>query len=777
MYRYSSVWGYMTLDSGMGMILNNTDKHNVSLICCELLIGIQELTELERTGQDPMEYFSLREPPSREDLQSHPGQPPNVKPSETTPAQPPRPQPVDSYQRYGPSQIENVPANQQTVPIQHYPPPIQRQPSPKHAVAPQQATEDSPKPLSMEIHTPPKIQDLPAPKLSGHTMPMTQTYQPTNIDQRQQHGSGYRQSPQNQGSGPIEPMPIVQTYPPTNIDQRQQQQQQHQQHGAGYRPSPQNQGSGPIEPMPTTQVYDPPNIDQRQQQQHGSGYRQSPQNQGSGPIEPMPTTQVYDPPNIDQRQQQQHASGYRPSPQNQGSGPIEPIPTTHTFSPTNIDQRQQHASGYRQSPQNQGSGPIEPIPTTHTFSPTNIDQRQQHASGYRQSPQNQGSGPIEPIPTTQTYQPTNIDQRQQQHGSGYRQPHSNQGSGPIEPMPTIQTFPPTNIEPKRSGSGSIQPFQTHGSSNMQQAFNPITTESTLQDQSNKQNISVQPRAQLRNYTPDPSHTVVPLQTHESKFYQSYQHSHQESSPSNTGYSQGPDPSIDPSHSYVQATNSPYKYGQIDISQPQQSTYAVVPPSSSRDPQLNRGQEISQLSDRNQQHGNPQRTQSGRIYAYEGQHPSYILIQEFENIHNICPNFTVHDQIPTCLVDLARNCLQLSAKDKFSNNLVGEIILTNLQKRKPIIEICKGIGWLAKYCMGIYLSGSQMEVSHLKVCIEYFITPPIVMVNFLFVFSRLEVVSREKLFLEYIYLLNYTPFLVTCLMNQITHITWKLTKLM
>ena len=665
--------GYIQLNSGLGMVLNIPERNDVTLVCCELLIGIQELNEIDRSGQDLMEYFGLRKPISRENL----GTAQSVQPAESGPGQPQRPQPLDRHQHQEPNRTDNVPVSQQTVPTQ---PPLQRQLSPLQAFAPQQAISVSPRPEEMEMHKPSNIQNLPAPKLSAHKT-FTETFPPTNIDRgRQQYGSGQMLPPPNRGSGPIKPTPITQKIPPINIDQRQQ-------YGSGQMP---NQGSGPIEPIPITQTIPPTNIDQRQL--YGSGPMPPPK-QGSGPIEPIPLTHTFPPTNIDQRQL--YGSGPMLPPK-QGSGTIEPTPIPQTIPPINIDRRQQYGSG--QMP-NQGSGLIEPIPITQTIPPTNIDQRQLYGSGPMPPPK-QGSGPIEPTPLTHTFPPTNIDRRQQ-YGSG-QMPPQNQGSGRIEHTPNTQRFAPTHIEPMQQASGPGQSFQAHGSSHMQ----ANNMESTLQGQMNQQNMSAHPQ----HYSSDPSLTVNPLES--TQIYQS-----------NPGYSRGHDPSIDPSlYSRNQGSNPPYGYGQVDVSQSHQSqnvSYpAAVNPGSFQNPQLNRGQDIPQTGDMNRQHNDPPRTQSGQLYAFQGQHPSYILILEFEKIRTICPNFNLLDQIPQRLVDLARNCLQLSAKDKFSNDLVGEIILTNLKRSIPIIDICQGLEWIAKYCMCIYLRHQHTEVVHLKVCVEY-----------------------------------------------------------
>ena len=692
--------GYTPLVSGLGMILNNPERHNSSLVCCELLIGIQEMTELERTGHDPMKYFNLLKPASRENLDV---------------------------------------AHQQTVQPEKHPPLVQIQHRNIPDVAPQQATNVSPG--SMEMQTASK--DLPAPKSHGH-MPTPQTFPPTNFERRQQHGSGQMPPPPNQGSAPIEPMPTPQTFPPTNIERRQQ-------HGSGQMKPP-NQGSAPIEPMPTPQTFPPTNIERRQQ--HGSG-QMLPPNQGSGPIEPMPTPQTFPPTNIEKRQQ--HGSGQMPPPPNQGSAPIEPMPTPQTFPPTNIERRQQHGSG-QMKPPNQGSAPIEPMPTPQTFPPTNIERRQQHGSG-QMKPPNQGSGPIEPMPTPQTFPPTNIERRQQhgsgqmlppnqgsapiepmptpqtfpptnierrqQHGSGQMLPPPNQGSGPIEPMPTTRTYASPNIEPMQHASGPGQPYQTHGSqmqpkqtpgepSTVTQTFNPGTIETSRM---NKQNVSGQ-----RGHHHDPSRTVnphEPTQVYDLPRQSPYPVSTQ----SNTGYSNVQDPSMGSSPAHGQGGKPPYGYKQGDLSQSHQSQNVPphVQPSSAQNLHVNRSQEISQSSDPNRQDNSPKRTQSGRLYAFEGQHPSFILLQDFENVHNMCPNFQLVDKIPAFLVDLARNCLQFSAKDKYSNDLVGEIILANLRSSIAITEICQGIEWLAKYCMCIYLRQPYTEVAYLKVCIKYFVT--------------------------------------------------------
>ena len=586
--------GYTPLVSGLGMILNNPERHNSSLVCCELLIGIQEMTELERTGHDPMKYFNLLKPASRENLDV---------------------------------------AHQQTVQPEKHPPLVQIQHRNIPDVAPQQATNVSPG--SMEMQTASK--DLPAPKSHGH-MPTPQTFPPTNFERRQQHGSGQMPPPPNQGSAPIEPMPTPQTFPPTNIERRQQ---------------------------------------------HGSGQMKPP---------------------------------------NQGSAPIEPMPTPQTFPPTNIERRQQHGSG-QMLPPNQGSGPIEPMPTPQTFPPTNIERRQQHGSG-QMLPPNQGSAPIEPMPTPQTFPPTNIERRQQ-HGSGQMLPPPNQGSGPIEPMPTTRTYASPNIEPMQHASGPGQPYQTHGSqmqpkqtpgepSTVTQTFSPGTIETSRM---NKQNVSGQ-----RGHHHDPSRTVnphEPTQVYDLPRQSPYPVSTQ----SNTGYSNVQDPPMGSSPAHGQGGKPPYGYKQGDLSQSHQSQNVPphVQPSSAQNLHVNRSQEISQSSDPNRQDNSPHRTQSGRLYAFEGQHPSFILLQDFENVHNMCPNFQLVDKIPAFLVDLARNCLQFSARDKFSNDLVGEIILANLRSSIAITEICQGIEWLAKYCMCIYLRQPYTEVAYLKVCIKYFVT--------------------------------------------------------
>ena len=138
--------GYIQLNSGLGMVLNIPERNDVTLVCCELLIGIQELNEIDRSGQDLMEYFGLRKPISRENL----GTAQSVQPAESGPGQPQRPQPLDRHQHQEPNRTDNVPVSQQTVPTH---PPLQRQLSPLQAVAPQQAICVSPRHSLTDIST------------------------------------------------------------------------------------------------------------------------------------------------------------------------------------------------------------------------------------------------------------------------------------------------------------------------------------------------------------------------------------------------------------------------------------------------------------------------------------------------------------------------------------------------------------------------------------------------------------------------------------------------
>ncbi|KAI6647139.1 hypothetical protein LOD99_8875 [Oopsacas minuta] len=124
--------------------------------------------------------------------------------------------------------------------------------------------------------------------------------------------------------------------------------------------------------------------------------------------------------------------------------------------------------------------------------------------------------------------------------------------------------------------------------------------------------------------------------------------------------------------------------------------------------------MSQLPQRSlQQQNAPPPQNFGPFHSFQGPHPSLNLLQGFEKLRETLSNFKLQTAIPSHLIDLARACLPLSAKDKYALGIICEIVLQNLKHNTPIVQIREGIEWLAKYCICIFLRVSDREVLTLK----------------------------------------------------------------
>ena len=124
----------------------------------------------------------------------------------------------------------------------------------------------------------------------------------------------------------------------------------------------------------------------------------------------------------------------------------------------------------------------------------------------------------------------------------------------------------------------------------------------------------------------------------------------------------------------------------------------------------------------QPQNNPQNTgisqsvpPTGQLQALHGKHPAIILVISYKALSETSRDFKLKSPIPNNLVELAGACLPLSAKDKYSSNIICDVIIKSLYSQKTIPEIRTGLEWLAKFIICIYLKIVDLEVQIVKVC--------------------------------------------------------------
>ena len=374
-----------------------------------------------------------------------------------------------------------------------------------------------------------------------------------------------------------------------------------------------------------------------------------------------------------------------------------------------------------------------PIGTAHSqFNPpTGAGQSQFNPpTGTAQSQFNPptGAGQSQYNPPTGTAQsqfnpPTSAGQSQYNPPTSAGQSQYNPPTGAGQSQ--SQYNPPTSAAQSQynpTGAGQSQ-YNPTGAGQSQSQYNPPTSAAQSQSQYNPPTSAAQSQSQ---YNP-------PTGVGQSQYNPPGAGQAPNNPPTGAGQSQYNPPGAgqapnNPPTGTAQSQYNPPGAGQSQYNPPPsagQSQYNP-PPGAGRsqyNPPAGAGQsQYSPPIGTGQPQNNPQNTgisqsvpPTGQLQALHGKHPAIILVISYKALSETSRDFKLKSPIPNNLVELAGACLPLSAKDKYSSNIICDVIIKSLYSQKTIPEIRTGLEWLAKFIICIYLKIVDLEVQIVKVC--------------------------------------------------------------